>query len=84
MKSAAEAYHSSHTEHSQPGNHTQSRSSRIHYVLVAVLLVVAYLVASLLSAAPGTVSFDIGAGFVFFWLVGGLTTLGLLALAAKH
>ncbi len=84
MKSATENIGSAHTEHTPSDNQAHDRSSRTHYILVAVLLVVAYFIASSLSTTPGTISFDIGSGFLFFWLGGGLVTLGLLTLSAKH
>lgn len=84
MKSTAEHFGSPDTGHTSSGNQTHGRSNRIHYLLVAVLLVVAYLIVSLLFNAPGTLSFDIGSGFLYFWLGGGLITLGLLTLAAKR
>ncbi|MBE9540248.1 MAG: hypothetical protein IMF06_14290 [Proteobacteria bacterium] len=85
MKSATENFGSAHAGHTPPDSPAHSsRSNRIHYILVALLLVVAYLIASFLPAAPDTVSFDIGLGFLFFWLGGGLITLTLLTLAAKH
>jgi hypothetical protein len=84
MKPATEHFHSAHAKHTPADNEAHGRSNRLHYILVAVLLVVAYFVVNLLSTTPGTVSFDIGSGFLFFWLGGGLVTLGLLTLAAKH
>ncbi len=84
MKSATENFGSAHAENAPLDNQAHGRSNRIHYILVALLLVVAYLIASFLPTAPGTVSFDIGSGFLFFWLGGGLITLALLTLAAKH
>ena len=84
MKPATEHFHSVQAKHTSGDNEAHGRSNRIHYILIAVLFVVAYFVVSLLSATQGTLSFDIGSGFVFFWLGGGLVTLGLLTLAAKH
>ena len=85
MKSATEHFGSAHAEHTPSASPAHgSRSNRIHYIMVAVLLVAAYVIASILSTASGTASFDIGSGFLFFWLGGGLITLGLLTLAAKH
>jgi hypothetical protein len=84
MKPATEHFHSAQAEQIPADNEAHGRSNRIHYILIAVLFVVAYIVVSLLSATQGTVSFNIGSGFVFFWLGGGLVTLGLLTLAAKH
>ena len=84
MKSATQHFGSAHSEHAQSDTQEHGRSSRIHYILVAVLLVLAYLIGSFLFNGPGAVSFDIGSGFLLFWLGGGLITLGLLTLAAKH
>jgi hypothetical protein len=84
MKSATENFHSAHAEHTPGASEAHDRSNRLHYVLIAVLFVVAYLVVSLLSSTQGTVSFGMGSGFLFFWLGGGFVTLGLLTLAAKH
>ena len=81
MKSVTEDFHA---EHASGDNEAHGRSNRIHYILIAVLFVVAYFVVSLLSATQGTVSFDLGSGFLYFWLGGGIVTLGLLTLAAKH
>jgi hypothetical protein len=84
MKSATERLGSSPSEHTPTDNHPDGRSSRIHYILVAVLFVLAYLVSNWLAAAPGTVSIDFLSDLLFFWLAGGVITLGLLAFAAKH
>jgi hypothetical protein len=84
MKSVTEHFHSAHAEHTPGDNEAHPRSNRIHYILIAVLFVVAYFVVSLLSANEGAVSFHPGSGFLFFWLGGGVATLGLLTLAAKH
>ena len=84
MKSATPHFGAVHTENTPSDNPLQGRSSRIHYILVAVLLVVAYLIGSMLFSAPGTASLNIGSGFLFFWLGGGLITLGLLTLSAKQ
>jgi hypothetical protein len=84
MESVTEHFDSAHAEHTPSENEAHHRSSRIHYILVGALLVVAYFVVSLLSTTQGTVSFHPGSGFLFFWLGGGFVTLGLLTLAAKH
>jgi hypothetical protein len=84
MKSATEHLESSHREHTPRDNHTDGGSSRIHYILVAILFVLAYLVSNWSASAPGSVSVDFMSDLLFFWLAGGLITLGLLAFAAKH
>jgi hypothetical protein len=84
LKYVTDSFETEHDELTPGDNETRGRSSRIHYILVAALLVVAYFVVSFLSPTQETVSFDMGSGFLFFWLGGGLVTLGLLTLAAKH
>ena len=84
MKSATEHLESSLGKHTPTGNHTDGRSSRIHYILVAVLFVLAYLVSNWSASAPSSVSVDFMSDLLLFWLAGGLITLGLLAFAAKH
>jgi hypothetical protein len=84
MKSATEHFDSAHNDNTSDKNEAQGRSNRIHYILISVLIAVAYAVVSLLSASEGAVSFELGSGFLFFWLGGGFVTLGLLTLAAKH
>ena len=84
MKSATQHIGSVHTEQAPSDEQAHGGSNRVHYVLVAVLLVVAYLIGSMLFSAPGTASLNIGSGFLFFWLCGGLVTLGLLTRAAKQ
>ena len=84
MKSATEHLESPHSEHTPTDNHTDGRSSRIHYILVAVLFVLAYLISKWLASTPGSVSVDFLSDLLLFWLAGGLITLGLLASAAKH
>lgn len=84
MKSATEHLGPAQTEHTPTDHQAYGRSSRIHYILIAVLFVVAYLISIWLPAAPGTISLDFVSGLLFFWLAGGLITLGLLTFAAKR
>jgi len=84
MKSVVEGISTKHSTLTTPDNQAHGRSSRIHYILVAVLLGLVFLISSGFPTAPDTVSFSIGSGFLFFWLGGGLITLALLTKAAKH
>lgn len=85
MKSAIEHTESLHTNHTPSGDQPHGRSGRIHYILVAVLLAVVFLLSTWVASAPNTFSPpQAWSGFALFWLTGGIVTLLLLTLAARR
>ena len=84
MKSVAEHLESAQSEHTPTNNQANGRSSRIHYILVAVLAVAAYLISSWVFAGQSTISLHLASNILFLWLGGGVITLALLTFAAKR
>ena len=82
MKTASELFRA---EHNQPTTEDsgQGHSSRMRYVMVAVLIVMAYLLSSWIPAESESGSFSIVPALLLFWLAGGGITLALLTIAAK-
>jgi len=85
MKSASEVFNMEQVENSSLNSETHAKSTRSHYFLVAILLVVAFLLSTWVASTPNVLSStQTWSGFILFWLGGGLVTLFLLTLAAKR
>lgn len=81
MKTAADNFSATQSETNQ--SNTALRWEGLRYVIVAVIIATIGLLASLMPEDASALAFQVGPGFLLFWLAGGCTTLILLTRAAR-
>jgi hypothetical protein len=78
MKTAANSFSAIQSE-PKPKPRWEGR----RYLIVAVIIATIGLLASMMPEDANALAFQVGPGFLIFWLAGGCTTLILLSLAAR-
>ncbi len=78
MKTTAEVLSTRSSE-----DETPESSGLARYLLAVILLAVVYIISSWTPAESETTSLPILSAFLVFWIGGGITTLALLAMAAR-
>ncbi|MFT6274045.1 MAG: hypothetical protein ACJAZ0_000133 [Halioglobus sp.] len=81
MKTAANSCSATQSKPIEPNPKPQWKGLR--YLIVAVIIVTIGLLASMMPEDANALAFQVGPGFLIFWLAGGCTTLILLSLAAR-
>jgi hypothetical protein len=82
MKAATGSFRIEPAEQTPADNHEKGESGLMRYALVVILVAIMFLLSSW-NPDDVTSSVHLGSGFVWFWLIGGLTTLFLIFIAAK-